>query len=563
MPANYTTSRGEYRMKNKFLNYLLATAFLAGGGLALADDSAKTQSTSDTNLTTYSQQEKELSDLSAKTLSLEKKIATLEMQLQFKNGKTTAAKNAQPTLQGKEKALSVNKSSTQVDTDELDAQSAKKDLNIERILDSIRYAHGLVVVTSPFVGKSYSPYDLLTEVSSTNTDLLLLKERKALELYAEEHNEILPDRPVLDLSGAVEGKGIYTGGYKRTGSSSSDLNLSRVEFDVVSEIGPWATAAVMLNYEDKPPQAQSSNSPNFTLSNSRVKVDRAFLTIGNLNKFPVYFSFGQVYAPFGTYSSYLMSDTLPKILGHVKARAASLNFNKWNFLATAYLFKGDSYVTNNKIINNWGINLDYQIKPFDTLNVLRNFNLATDFGVGYIANIGDSKFLQENIFGIASNSALAPQPANFEQLQNRVPAVNAHMSLDWTPFHVFSEFVCTTTPFNVNDLSFNSHGAKPSAFEIEGTYTFNMWQQKYAFTLGYNKSWQALALGSAMPKESYATALSTSIWPFTVETLEIRHDVNYNYGDTGGSNNRNATVTVLGSDSRTQNVVTLMFGVYF
>lgn len=540
-------------MKKKLYCHLVAAAFLAGNGIASADTTVKTDKPSSSQSTLTQQQ---IEKLTTETKLLEKELAALKTQLN-KQTPSTAYNTAKPQ---KHRKFASNSKVTKKDLSST-IPKGKTEEQIERILSTTRYAHGLAVVTSPFVGKSYSPFDLITNISSANTDLLLLKERKALDDYATSHNEIIPDRPVVDLSGAIEGKATYSDGYeKANGVSQTDFNLSRVELDAIGEIGPWATGAIMINYEDKLPHAGTTDSPNFRISNSRLKIDRAFLTIGNLNKNPLYLTAGQFTVPFGTFGSYLLTDSLPKLLGRVKARAVELGYIKNGFNASAYAFKGDSYVTNSGVINNWGANLDYQFHPFSYFNVLRSFNLATDVGVGYIANLADAKNLQETVYGLAQNTTLVPPgPANAEQLGHRVPAFDGHLSLDLYPFHVFSEYVTATKAFDVTDMSFNNVGARPSALTVEATYNFPIFQQKYAFTLGYNRSWQALAV--ELPKQRYAAALSTSFWPYTVETLEYYRDVNYNYGDVGGTNHRVADQAA--SSTRISNVVTLQLGVYF
>jgi len=532
----------------------LTVAMLIGGGFGVAANAASQPSTDD----------QQVAALRAQTDKLEKELASLRSQVkQLSTTQHVQHRAAAKPYHHKAVKMVKGKSYITETTVRSWYNANPKDPRIDKILSTVRYAHGLAVVTSPFVGKTYSPFDLITNISSTNTDVLFLKQRKALEDYAHQHGEIVPSRPVLDLSGAIEAKATSATIVSPTFSASSnnttanDINLNRVEFDAIAEAGPWATGAIMINYEDKFPQGSSSNSPNYRMSNSRVKVDRAFLTIGNLNRSPIYGTAGQFIVPFGTYSSYLLVDSLPKYLGRIKERAAEIGFSCRNGLYGAvYGFKGDSFVGNKATINNWGANFGYSLHPSDYLNVLRNFNLATDFGVGYVANMADAKFLQENYFGTVP--AGSPAGTNFEKLQNRVPAVDAHLSLDLKPFHLFSEFVTAVRSFNVIDMSYNGRGATPRAFEIEGSYNFPIFKQNYAFTVGYNRSWQSL--GVNLPKDRYAAVLSTSFWAYTVETLEYYHDVNYGSGETGGTQ---AGVITTNGRGRTANAVTLQVGVYF
>jgi hypothetical protein len=423
---------------------------------------------------------------------------------------------------------------------------------ITKLLIATRYAHGLAVVNSPFLGQRdvYDVNDLIVNLPTMNLDLNLLEQRQRLDNYAIQHHEVLPDRPLIDLSGAIETQAFYDDNFcvNNSCTSNTDIDLSRVELDVVAEVGTWATGALLLSYENAAPLITSSPTPGSRVTNSRIKIDRAFITIGNLSRSPIYFTMGQMYVPFGMYATGMISDPLTKLLGRTKERMAQLAFSKYGIYGAVYGAHGDSFVDNKNTIDLWGANLGYKT------SFMEGFN--TEFGVGYINNLADSVGLQTSIFGMHPG---------YEQLQHRVPAVNAHASLNLNPFTLLAEYIGAVQSFDIKDMSFNNSGALPQAVAFEGIYRFNISDQAFSLALGYDRTWESLA--ARFPEQSFLGTLSTSFWRYTIESLEYRHSINYSHSDIAsfGSTQKNnfQMVTVLPQNSRNENVITLQIGVYF
>lgn len=512
-------------MKRK-LTYVLAASLLVSSSLALAAETAK--STADRG------KDKQLASLSAQARILQKQLATLQMKL--------------TTLQTKKKG---DKKFTSAEANKISAGMINNDEDqMEKIIESTRYGHGFAVVASPFIGtrNAYDSGDLIVNISSMNTDLRLLEQRQKLAQYADAHGEVLPDYPVLDLSGSIEAKATYDSKTTKTGSGDLDFNLSRVELDAIAEVGQWATGAMLLNYEDNNPVPSAIKTPYSRVTNSRFKVDRAFLTIGNINKFPAYFTAGQIFVPFGTYTYLSISDPLTKTLGRVKTRAAEVGFSKWGMYASTYVFRGDSYVDNATTLDNWGLNLGYKVTPLKSL--------TTDLGVGFIANMTDSNGLQDNIFGTGTS------PTTYEKLKHRVPGANVHLTVNFAPFTLISEYISSLRKYDSTDMTFNGTGAKPSAIDIEGVYSFKAFNMDSNVAVGYDKSWQSMAL--LIPQQSYFAVINTSPWKFTAIGLEYRRCLWYPYSNSYSVHGSSTPIT--GSTltpNRTSNEYRFRIGIYF
>jgi len=410
------------------------------------------------------------------------------------------------------------------------------------------YAHGPAVVTSPSFGvrrpdDNYS--DLMSKLSSMNEDLVLLGLRKKMDNHAKEEGIPIPTRPIIALSGAVEGQFIYNSNDSFTSTSKSDINLNTAEVDVIAEAGPWATAAMIINYVDKK-DAKSADSIT-RWNNSRIRLDRGWLTLGQLNKAPVYFTIGQVYAPFGSYSSNMVTTPSTQILGRVKDRMVVLGYNQFGIYAQAYTYAGETEPTNSEAIKHTGFNLGYKFER-------ENFAIAA--GAGAIGNLAESVGMQDKIFG-------KPNKGN-EGITSRVYGLNGHIKTTfYNTFTLLAEYIRASKAFDATDLMFNGYGAKPQALQIEGSVKFKVAGKPSFLFAGYGLTNQALAL--EVPKQTYFVGYSASLIKYTLASLEYRHDVGYNLGDTSGSSGfgRKISYPTTHPARRHNNKITAEIGVYF
>lgn len=382
------------------------------------------------------------------------------------------------------------------------------------------------VSTGPYIGVplQYAGSNLIVNTPSVNQDVALLNLRKNInQRLAVIGLKPSDERSHLLLSGVVEGQANYknVGG----GPDSSDINLTNVGLDAYV-LGPstWTSALISFRYNDNIGSQSGSLSSNSRAENSRVFISKAFIIVGDFLKSPFYGTLGQMYVPFGTYSTTMISTPLTQLLGRIHQRAILLGYQEQTpnaLYASTFVFKGDSYVGATSRINNGGINIGYRYECGI---------FSGDFGGGVIANIADSQGMQNNGNPVTTPLEFAGfggvSGSGVERIAHRVPAYNLR-GLFSIGDHVdlLAEFIGASTGFNQNDMTFKSHSAKPLALNAEAAYTFQAFSRPTSLSVGYGMTKEALALG--LDASRYVMTVNTSFWRNTLQSLEFRRDMNY------------------------------------
>lgn len=416
-------------------------------------------------------------------------------------------------------------------------------------------ALGSTVTTSPFLGlrSAFDASDLIVNLPTMNEDLRFLKEHVQLQKKLACYGVRLPDRPIIELGGKIEGI-VFAQEDWNDGPTTSDINLASTRLDILVEVSRGVHGFMAFNMDNSTFDLLNNSSLDIQLSgagsrifNSRVFISRAFITIGDLNCLPLYFTIGQMFVPFGRYASNMVTSTLTVELARINERALLFGLYKNGLYGSVYAYRGESNV-DAPGINSWGTNWGYE-KTWKggSLNI----------GAGYIGNIADSTGMQvtgagNGFFGFALNRST-------QILDHRVPAYDVHGEFSFGKFSLFGEYIWTEREFAVENLSFNNEGAKPTASNIELAYNFKLAECPASLAVGYGTTSEALAL--ALPEKSFITAFNISIWKDTIESLEFRHDDNYDSSNVAGGNG--AIPLVVNSVGGSRNTYTAQIGIYF
>lgn len=419
------------------------------------------------------------------------------------------------------------------------------------------------VSTGPYLGVplQYAGGDLIINNPTIYEDVALLRLRQNINKRLAElgvpHQE---NHAHLLLSGLVQAQGNYKEG--GIAPASSDFDVTSVNLEAYI-LGPstWTSGLISFAYQNDIGSSSGTVTTNYRVYNSRVYINEAFAIIGDLAKSPIYTTIGQMYVPFGKYNTNLVTNPVTKTMARTKARALLLGYRGQatnDFYGAAYIFRGDTYFASSyRKIDNGGIDVGYHF---------RNDKMNGDFGAGVIANMADAVGMQITgnfplFSGFGSTFTSCSSGTGIcgsEQLVHRVPAYDMRGLLAiGEHWDLLGEYIIAATSFNPNDLSYNGNGAEPRALNLEGAYTFSAFARPNTIALGYAMTQEALAIG--LPAKRYSLVFNTSIWRETLQSLELRHDINYS----GSATSSGSGVPGPTGTGTSDNVITAQFSIYF
>lgn len=374
----------------------------------------------------------------------------------------------------------------------------------------ISYIAGTPIVTAPYLGArpAFDGSDYIVNISSINRDIRLMEQRRRLYRAYESIGYPKPNMPIIAISGKVEPVAMINRPY--VGKSKSDLNLGSSELDVAAALNDKVEGFMSIAYDDTPPPI----GPR--VANSVFSLNMGFVNIGNLDKSPIYFTAGQMYVPFGRYSSSMISSPLPLRLARTKSRPFILGYKSqgdYGPYAAIYGFKADTGLGHSSI---GGVNLGYTIKTGD---------LSGDIGAGYISSITDSTGMQDTGSAPFTTFGGFASDTNGNELIHKVGGIDVHGNLSFDRYSLTAEWVGSSSAFRVRDLSFNGQGARPQAAQLEAAVTFMAFRKPASLAVTYQWTKDSLALN--LPKHQYGGVFNISIWRDTIESIEYRHSVDY------------------------------------
>lgn len=411
----------------------------------------------------------------------------------------------------------------------------------------ITYIAGTPVVRSPYTGArpSFDGSDYLVNISSINRDLRLMEQRQKLYDIYKSLGYPAPDRPILALSGKLEPIATLSRPY--VGNKKGDINLGSAEIDVAAILNENVEAFVSIAYDEAPP---ADGGPR--ISNSSFDLNLGFVNIGNPEITPIYFTAGQLYAPYGRYSSAMISAPLTMRLARNKARPVILGYKsqaEHGPFAAIYGFKSDTTLGKS---GNGGVNTGYSFSAG---------NINGEIGAAYVHSIADADGMQLTFFGNENNFGGFGSFRGSESIK-KIPGVDVYGILRFDRYNLTAEWVGAVEDFRVQDLSFNGQGARPQAGQLEAGATFKLFDKPASVGIGYQWSKDSLALG--LPKQRYSGVFNISLWKDTIESIEYRHDIDFNRNQfaNGSSFPGTVNVPIIGTGGASDTLLA-QIGVYF
>jgi hypothetical protein len=335
------------------------------------------------------------------------------------------------------------------------------------------------------------------------------------------------DGPLAKIMDHIQVSGLIEVGAARenvsnrngTDTSQSDLNLTTVELTVDAEVNEWTNASVTLLYEDATFGGESG-----------IDVDQGTVTIGNTEKFPLYFTGGAMYVPFGALLTHfpddpLVDQPLTLLLGETREKAALVGLDYAGFSLSGYVFNGDmEKATGENHVENFGFDAHYEYKD-------EKQGLEILIGAAYINSIAESDGLEGELGNIGVTA-----------LQDFVGGFNAYLHTGYCGFFFDAEFMTATDHFLPFELATGTGaGAQPSVWNLEGGYNWN-WGRNLEIALKYAESEEAENLG--FPEKRYGLALNQTLWEGVILSVAYLHD-EYHINDRDGRDDRNALFSQL------------------
>lgn len=373
----------------------------------------------------------------------------------------------------------------------------------------VTYIAGTPVVASPYLGDrpAFDGSDYIVNISSINRDIRLMQQRRKLYRAYHTMGYPIPNRPIIAISGKAEPVGMMNSDY--VGGTNVDLTLGSSEVDVAAALNQNVEAYIAIAYDSSPPDV----GPR--IDNSAFNLNMGFVNIGNLDKTPFYFTAGQLYVPFGRYSSSMISAPLTLNLARTKTRPFILGYksqeNTGPFVAT-YIYRSDTTLGRAGV---GGVNTGYSFA----------FNEITgEVGASYISSMDDAAGMQSTAANPGTFGGFGSL-LNGNEAVRKTQAVDVYGNMAYDRFNFAAEWVGATEAFRTQDLSFNGRGAKPQAIQTEIDMTFKAFNRPSSIGVGYQWTKDALALN--LPQQRFIGVFNISIWKDTVESIEYRHDIDY------------------------------------
>lgn len=376
----------------------------------------------------------------------------------------------------------------------------------------VTYIAGTPVVSSPYLGDrpAFDGSDYIVNISSINRDIRLMQQRRRLYRAYERIGYPVPHMPIIALSGKAEPIAMLTNPYR--GNITSDLNLGSSELDVAAALNDKVEAYMSIAYDDAPPLLGGQR-----VTNARLFLNMGFVNIGDLDESPYYFTAGQLFAPFGRFSSSMVSSPLTMRLARTKTRPFILGYKSQQDtgpFAAVYGFKSDTTLGNSGA---GGLNLGYVFSKGDS---------SGEIGLSVISSLTDATGMQ--ITGSVPGTTFGGfgSPTNGSERVHKVPGIDVHGNIRFDRYNLTAEWVGATQAFRAQDLSFNGQGARPQVLQLEGAVTFMAFDRPSSAAIGYQWSKDTLALN--LPNHRFSGVFNISIWKDTVESIEYRHDIDFN-----------------------------------
>lgn len=357
------------------------------------------------------------------------------------------------------------------------------------------------------MGESFLGTDLVVLQPAINTDLSLLKENQQMlkNIGMKDAHKV----PYVQMSGFTEVQGIFET------NSKNQISLSAAQLTIDAWVNSWMTAFSNFGIElDE-------------TGNNTFRMVTGFMTLGNLNEFPVYATIGQIFLPFGSFSTGTSDmGTLTRAVGRIYQRALNVGYypgNGFHMAASVY---------NGRTRNSKTDNVDHIAGQASYSSNVTMLGIPTTIktGVSYTNNMAD----------IGGMSKLFNEGAILKKF---VPAADVFTHVNVGPFVLRGEYVSALEKFSGDDILQNGSRIRPRSYFGEVEYDTYLLGKESWLVLHYSTVTDAAAMTTT--HYQYGINGSVNVLKNTIVSLEYSNRNRYskhnlisnNSINSGGSTN--------------------------
>ncbi len=380
---------------------------------------------------------------------------------------------------------------------------------------------------------------------------------------------------IVGIAGNHDPAGSFT--YLNNGS---DLYVNNFNLLVNANLSSWSKASLNLAYLGAPipwnnmfiTKQKEVGHSTFAYRQIRhtIVADEAYVTIGDLTKYPFYAVFGKKYIPFGNYVDpyvpyQIMSPTQALSQTNAVAGIVGVTTN-FGFYANVFAFRGDTYPVGSSTgnIRNFGGLVGY----YDNLEAFNVPNAHVNVNLGYIHNLWDSQVFSPNV---EPSWALGEGSSNWTTKINHpvnsfgkkyeidpIGGVSVHGDLAYKAFSMSANFVTAVKKMVDANYSSQSDSSRFWGADVNAEYAFKTLEHDSHIGAGVQFSGNGAWFGDnkkgitdwcrIIPKWRLLGEYKVNLFKNTELDLVVAHGKSYEFapstaaqsGDVAG--HRNATV---------------------
>ncbi|MFN3234878.1 MAG: LbtU family siderophore porin [Gammaproteobacteria bacterium] len=293
-----------------------------------------------------------------------------------------------------------------------------------------------------------------------------------------------------------------------TGVNNDTISINDAYLDVQAKPNDWAKLNVVINYFDP----SNTYAPlRLGKDSDQFYVDQAYITIGNLDRYPFYLQAGKQYIPFGRYDLYPITKSFVQVLTESNQTDVQAGFiTERGLYGSAYVFENpvSEGSASGDESTNFGVSLGFA----------RDINAVDiDMGVDYLYDMTAVDAINARI-----------QTTGSDYYRDRVAAISPYFHASSGPFGFEAEYVTALESFNKADVPYkasSSDGAQPWAVDTQIDYKFKLNDTDNQIYVG--AQWSGEASGVGLPDTRYLVGYNWYPWPNTLLGAQITRDEEY------------------------------------